>query len=127
MGETIVMSEKAWGGVDLFNRREYFKAFQAFEEFWRTSTGETRSYYQGLLNLSAAMLKITADGNQEGAVGLLEFALKLFGQVNPENTEIDLARLVDESAYLLGQVKAYNPAALAMYDRELLPLVHRKG
>jgi len=127
MSETIPMNDRDWEGVDLYNEGKYMEAFHTFEESWKGSESENRNYFQGLLNLCGGMLKITADGNQEGAVSLLGSSLKMLGQVDPDHVGIDLKKLMDEATYCMDQVKTHNPAALTLFDREILPKIHRKA
>jgi predicted metal-dependent hydrolase len=127
MDEPIPMLDRDWEGVDLYNQGRYMESFHVFEESWRGSQGEKRSYFQGLLNLCGGMLKITVDGNQEGAVGLLGSSLQMLRAVDPDRVEIDLKKLLDEAEYCLDQVKLHNPAALTLFDREILPKIHRKS
>lgn len=43
-------------GIELFNERHYYEAHEAWEDIWRASQGETRLFYQGLIQAAAALL-----------------------------------------------------------------------
>ena len=42
-------------GVDLFNRGAFYEAHEAWEEVWRSTTPEPRSFLQGLIQVAAAL------------------------------------------------------------------------
>lgn len=42
-------------GIELFNRGEYFDAHEVWEDPWRSSQGDHRMFYQGLIQAAVAM------------------------------------------------------------------------
>ena len=59
-------------GVDLFNRGYWWEAHAAWESLWRQTERNSRSrrFFRGLIQLSAALLKLRA-GRPEGAEKLI--------------------------------------------------------
>jgi uncharacterized protein len=45
-------------GIELFNRGEFFRAHEAWEEIWRSTTPEPRELFQGLVQVAAALHQI---------------------------------------------------------------------
>lgn len=41
-------------GIDLFNRREYWEAHEAWEEVWQACPEESRIFFQGIIQAAAA-------------------------------------------------------------------------
>lgn len=67
------------GGVDLFNRGEYFAAHEAWEDIWRTVGGDERRFLQGLIQCAVA-LEHARRGNVRGALRMADrFPAKFAG------------------------------------------------
>ena len=66
-------------GIDLFNEGRFFECHEAWEEIWKRSDGETKLFYQGLIQAAVAILHAQR-GNLEGAKSLYE---KARGKLDP--------------------------------------------
>lgn len=53
----------------LFNSHAFFEAHEVLEASWRAELGERRDFYQGLIQVSAALVHVQK-GNRYGAVSL---------------------------------------------------------
>lgn len=53
----------------LFNGGHFFQAHEVLEKSWREETGERRDFYQGLIQVAAALVHVQK-GNRYGAVSL---------------------------------------------------------
>ncbi|HYN21610.1 MAG TPA: DUF309 domain-containing protein [Thermoanaerobaculia bacterium] len=42
-------------GIDLFNRGRFFEAHETWEEIWRSTTPEPKKFFQGLIQVAAAL------------------------------------------------------------------------
>jgi len=60
-------------GIDLFNEGRFFECHEAWEEIWKRSDGDTKLFYQGLIQAAVAILHAQR-GNLEGAKSLYEKA-----------------------------------------------------
>ena len=56
--------------VDLFNRRAWYEAHDAFEEIWHETAGADRRLLQGILQIAVAHVHLER-GNLRGATILL--------------------------------------------------------
>ncbi|HEV8060708.1 MAG TPA: DUF309 domain-containing protein [Gemmataceae bacterium] len=56
-------------GVLLFNEQEFFEAHEVWEDLWAESHGDTRRFYQGLIQAAVGLCHF-ANGNVRGAVKL---------------------------------------------------------
>ena len=63
------------GGIELFNRCEFFQAHEVLEDIWRECMGEERKFLQGLIQAAVAFHHHSS-GNLDGARSLLDRALK---------------------------------------------------
>ena len=85
--------------VRLFNERSFFEAHEVLESLWRETPGRERFFYQGLIQIAAALVHLQR-GNDAGCRALL---LKAAGHLK-ESSEFsegfpaeDLLRRVFES------------------------------
>ena len=65
-------AEEWWEeGVQLFNEEKYFECHEAWEEIWKLSSGEEKTFLQGMIQAAVAILH-SKRGNPDGASSLLE-------------------------------------------------------
>jgi predicted metal-dependent hydrolase len=57
------------GGLALFNRGCFFECHEEWEEVWKRSAGEEKSFYQGLIQAAVALLHARR-GNLRGAASI---------------------------------------------------------
>ena len=57
----------------LFNQAKYFEAHEVLEDLWRKEKGENRRFYQGLIQIAAALVHLQR-GNKTGALNLYQKA-----------------------------------------------------
>jgi len=88
--------------VRLFNRAEFFEAHDALEELWRELDGSDREFYQGLIQLAAA-LEHQRRGNRTGAAGVMESARRHLLQYGPAHLGVDLGALLAGTARYLDE------------------------
>ncbi len=62
-------------GVESFNRGEFFRGHEEFEDIWKDQKGERRRLLQGLIQLCGALLHEQRD-NRASALSLLKKAEK---------------------------------------------------
>jgi uncharacterized protein len=56
-------------GVVLFNQQDFFEAHEVWEDLWAESHGDTRRFYQGLIQAAVGLCHY-ANGNLRGAIKL---------------------------------------------------------
>ena len=66
-------------GLELFNGRRFWHAHEAWEEIWLTSSGEEKTFLQGLIQLAAAYHHVQR-GTYRGAIRLFDAA---FAKLDP--------------------------------------------
>ncbi len=73
--QTVTLDHALLQGVFHFNAHEYFKAHEAWEDWWRQRTGAEKRHAQGLVQVAVAMHHATR-GNKAGAQSVIRRALK---------------------------------------------------
>ena len=56
-------------GIHLFNEGDFFRAHEAWEDVWKKADGEEKTFYQGIIQVAAALVHIQR-GNHKGAISL---------------------------------------------------------
>jgi predicted metal-dependent hydrolase len=79
-------------GIDLFNQGRFFECHEAWEEIWKRSDGETKLFYQGLIQAAVAILHAQR-GNLEGAKSLHQKAREKLDPLADEHMGIALAEM----------------------------------
>lgn len=57
-------------GIELLNERRYYEAHDILEEVWRDTRNDSRSFYQGVVQVAIAMYHFST-GNLAGAQSVL--------------------------------------------------------
>jgi uncharacterized protein len=79
-------------GIDLFNEGRFFECHEAWEEIWKQSDGETKLFYQGLIQAAVAILHAQR-GNLEGARSLYEKAREKLDPIADDHMGIEVAEM----------------------------------
>lgn len=108
--------------VEEFNRGEWYQCHETLEELWVGSEGELRRFYQGLLQISAA-LHHWKNGNFSGAVSLLEKGADCLRHVRAVCQQVDASRLLTAADSFRAELIALGPAKMGGIDGSLLPLL----
>jgi len=87
-------------GVRLFNAGDYFEAHEAWEAAWHQVAGETRDFYQGLIQCAVALEHVRR-GNPRGALTVFERAQPRLEPYPSPYMGIDWRSLVSELSTLL--------------------------
>jgi hypothetical protein len=78
-------------GIQLFNAARYFDAHEVLEEIWLRSSGETKLFYQMLIQ-AAVGLHHYEGGNARGARGMYSNVIEKLGRLPSFYMSLDLAR-----------------------------------
>jgi len=107
-------------GLRLYHLGRYWDSHEEWEAIWRESTGPERHFYQGLIQVDAAIIH-TQQGHWGGVANLLARSLGHLEQCPDYLLGMDVARL-------RGQLHAYRDAILALkegrkdrFDEALFP------
>jgi predicted metal-dependent hydrolase len=107
-------------GLRLYHLGRYWDSHEEWEAIWRESTGPERHFYQGLIQIDAAVIH-TQRGHWGGVANLLARSLEHLEQCPDHLLGMDVARL-------RGQLRAHRQEILALkdgrrerFDEALLP------
>ena len=67
--------EQCRGGIELFNRGEFFEAHEALEDVWRAAPFSEKKFLQGLIQVAVALHHF-GNGNLAGARSVLRRAFR---------------------------------------------------
>lgn len=82
-------------GIDLFNRRDFFAAHEAWEEIWRSTTPEPRELFQGLVQVAAGLHQILDLERKIGPRNTLAKARTHLEPCAPDLCGVDVAGLLE--------------------------------
>lgn len=109
-------------GLATYQSGEFFEAHELWEELWRDAPeGLDRQFLQGLIQVAAAMHKLTAHHKPKPAARLLGRAIDKLGDAPPGYRGIDTPRLLREAR----QAKASLEAGEALGDVPAIVLIER--
>lgn len=94
--------------IRLFNNEAFFEAHEVLEAVWRKENGEARDFYQGLIQLAAALVHVQR-GNRYGAVSLLGKAAGLLGKYPEGYLGFQPVKLLAEMRAFIGGKTAGAP------------------
>jgi hypothetical protein len=99
-------------GAGLFDAGRFFDAHEVWEDAWRQATDpDERLFFQGMIQIAAALHKLLVMRSPESAVRLAERGLAKLDRLEGAPHGLDLARFRDEvrvaaAAIALGQLDA---------------------
>ena len=79
-------------GIKLFNREDFFKAHEVWEELWHETQGANRDFFQGLIQVASAMHHLQI-GNMRGARILYGSGMDLLAPYGSRYLGLDLDHL----------------------------------
>lgn len=79
-----------------FNSGQWFECHETLEELWLDEQGETRDFFQGVLQIAVA-LHHWRNGNYGGAISLLNGGVKLLSGVSDACMWVDVVRLISDA------------------------------
>lgn len=86
-------------GRELFNQGRFFESHEVWEEAWRSAHGGERVFYQGLIQVAAALIHFQR-GNLSGAASLWTKAVAKLSRFPPDYHGVQIGRLLEELARL---------------------------
>ena len=111
-------------GIAHFNDREFYEAHELWEEVWMQSQGESRQFYQGLIQV-AVCLHHFGNGNTRGTRKLFHSSSRYLQPYRPWHLGIDLERLLADMQRCCAKVVADDESSsAARLEPGLAPRIH---
>jgi predicted metal-dependent hydrolase len=117
---TTAYDPRYLNGLRLYHQGRYWDSHEEWEALWREAKGPERHFYQGLIQLDAAIIH-TRQGHWAGVANLLARSLSHLEQCPDHLQGMDVTRL-------RGQLHAYREQILALqnghqtcFDESLIP------
>ncbi|MEZ6071082.1 MAG: DUF309 domain-containing protein [Pirellulales bacterium] len=82
-------------GIRYFNECDFFEAHEVWEDLWTDFEGDSRRFYQGLIQAAVALHHF-GNGNTRGARKLNESCRKYLDPFRPWHEGLDLDRFLDD-------------------------------
>ena len=120
--EGLSAAELLQAGIDLYNARHYWHAHEAWEAVWLDAPREQRSFYQGLIQVTAAFVHLTRS-EYPGTVRLLDAGIEKLAAYPASYLGIDLGHLVAGASAARQRVVTLGELRLAEFDRESIPRI----
>ena len=96
-------------GIDYFNECEFFEAHEVWEDLWTDFEGDSRRFYQGLIQAAVALHHF-CNGNVRGARKLNTSCRKYLDPFRPWHEGLDLDRFLGEMDHCFAEVVAASAA-----------------
>ena len=106
-------------GLALFNRGEYYRQHDLFEELWMATDGPVRDLYRAILQVGVAYYQIER-GNYRGALKMLQRSVQWIHWLPDSCQGIDVAGLRRDSYAVRSELNRLGPDALDQFDRALI-------
>jgi predicted metal-dependent hydrolase len=109
-------------GIACFQAQEFFEAHEEWEERWLVETGERKRFLHGLIQIAAALVKISI-GEWPSAEGLLEHALEKLDDFDDVYETLALEQLRRAASVCLGEVRMLQRGMISGLDPHLIPRI----
>jgi predicted metal-dependent hydrolase len=113
-------------GIREFNSGAYFACHETLEDIWIGEKRPIRRFYQGILQVAAALLHLER-GNCRGAVTLLDKGAGNLKPFTPFCQQVDVADLLREAGRLREELDILGPERFRELDRGLIPRLRFPG
>ena len=111
-------------GIEKFNECEYFESHEVWEELWTEYRGDSRKFYQGLIQAAVALYHF-GNGNIRGARKLHKSVHGYLEPYAPHHLGLDLTGFLHSFDTCLAEVAASTADSPAIeLNPELLPEIH---
>jgi predicted metal-dependent hydrolase len=113
-------------GLRLYHQSRHWDSHEEWEEVWRESEGPLRHFYQGLIQLDAAIIH-TQRGHWGGVANLLARSLGHLEQCPDQLLGMDVARLRDQLRAYRQEILALKEGRKESFDWSLCPDLEVEG
>ncbi len=111
-------------GIEQFNRGEFYKQHDSFEELWMATDGPVRDLYRAVLQVGVAYYQILR-GNHRGARKMLLRSVQWLAVLPDECQGIDVRALREDSYRVRAELERLREDEIDQFDRALLQPVKR--
>jgi predicted metal-dependent hydrolase len=105
-----------------FNGREWFECHETVEDLWIGEEGETRDFYQGIIQIAVA-LHHWRNGNFGGAVSLLNGGTVYLGHVSEACQWVDVTALIADADRMRAALEKLGREQMGEVDQTLIPRI----
>jgi uncharacterized protein len=109
-------------GLRLYAEERYWDSHEEWEEIWRESSGAARHFYQGLIQLDAALIH-TQRGHWGGVANLLRRSLGHLEECPDRFQGLDVAGLRQRLRAYQAEIAALKEGHKEAFDWSLRPLL----
>lgn len=106
-------------GVERFNRGEYYRQHDLFEELWMATKGPVRDLYRAILQVGVAYYQIER-GNYRGALKMLQRSVQWLYLLPDACQGVNVAQLRRDSYAVRSELQRLGPDRLDELDRSLI-------
>jgi len=111
-------------GIEYFNECDFFEAHEVWEELWADIQGDSRKFYQGLIQV-AVCLHHFCNGNIRGAKKLYDTSTRYLEAYGPAYADLDVEKLVGELTNCCEEILASEEKFPKIeIDPEKIPEIH---
>ena len=111
-------------GIEYFNECEFFEAHEVWEELWAEIQGDSRKFYQGLIQV-AVCLHHFGNGNIRGAKKLYDSSTNYLRPYGPRFADLDVEKLLAELEVCCAEILASTEQFPKIdIDPEKIPEIH---
>ena len=111
-------------GIEYFNECDFFEAHEVWEELWADIQGDSRKFYQGLIQV-AVCLHHFCNGNIRGAKKLYDTSTRYLDAYRPAHADLDVDKLVDDLTNCCEEILASEEKFPKIdIDPEKIPEIH---
>ena len=109
-------------GIELFNRRHFYEAHEAWEEGWIDELSDDRLLLQGLIQVAAGFYKLQ-NASPTGTVKLLTVGLAKLRPFVGNSLGVDLPALIPQLEVWLARAEQLCATNRAHFDPSQLPKI----
>jgi hypothetical protein len=109
-------------GIREFNNHEWFECHETVEDLWIGSEGETRDFYQGIIQIAVA-LHHWRNGNFGGAVSLLKGGAGYLRHVADQCLWVDVVKLIADADRLRGELETLGKDCMKTLAPRFIPRI----
>ncbi len=111
-------------GIKHFNQCDFFESHEIWEDLWTEYRGESRKFYQGLIQAAVALYHF-GNGNIRGARKLYHSSSNYLSAYRPRHMGLDLEKFLNEFAICFAAVASSTEEFPAIeIEADLIPEIH---
>jgi predicted metal-dependent hydrolase len=109
-------------GIREFNNRNWFECHETVEDLWIGAEGETRFFYQGIIQIAVA-LHHWRNGNFGGAISLLQGGAGYLQKVGGPCQWVDVPSLISDVDRMRNALEELGSQRMDELDQGFIPLI----